>query len=123
MYIRKNFTPRFLPIALCFLAILLAACDLGGGNPQASKLVKAPANKQIFTKPQVGTSNITLDPALVLSADQISMNAISMIYTGLVQIDDNLQVQPQFVQSWEESSDGLTYRVHLRPILNLTAVT
>ena len=114
MYIRKKFTSRLLPIALCFLAILLAACDLGGGNPQASKLVKAPANKQIYTMPQVGTSNITLDPALVLSADQTSMNAISMIYTGLVQLDDKLQVQPQLAQSWEVSSDGLTYTFHLR---------
>ncbi len=114
MYMRKKFTSRLLPIALCFLAILLAACDLGGGNPQATKLVKAPANKQIFTMPQVGTSNITLDPALVLSADQTSMNAISMIYTGLVQLDDKLQVQPQLAQSWEVSSDGLTYTFHLR---------
>ena len=64
--------------------------------------------------PQVGTSNITLDPALVLSADQTSMNAISMIYTGLVQLDDKLQVQPQLAQSWEVSSDGLTYTFHLR---------
>src|SRR3989440_10791775 len=114
MYLRKKFTSRLLPIALCLLAILLAACDLGGGNPQASKLVKAPANKQILTTPQVGTSNITLDPALVLSADQTSMNAISMIYTGLVQLDDKLQVQPQLAQSWEVSSDGLTYTFHLR---------
>src|SRR5947209_11416833 len=114
MYMRKKFTSRLLPIALCFLAILLTACDLGGGNPQASKLVKAPANKQIYTMPQVGTSNITLDPALVLSADQTSMNAISMIYTGLVQLDDKLQVQPQLAQSWEVSSDGLTYTFHLR---------
>src|SRR6266705_3826126 len=114
MYIRKKFTSRLLPIALCFLAILLAACDLGGGNPQATKLVKAPANKQIFTMPQVGTSNITLDPALVLSADQASMNAISMIYTGLVQLDDKLQVQPQLASSWDVSSDGLTYTFHLR---------
>src|SRR6266568_3318568 len=91
MYMRKKFTSRLLPIALCFLAILLAACDLGGGNPQATKLVKAPANKQIFTMPQVGTSNITLDPALVLSADQTSMNAISMIYTGLVHLMTNFR--------------------------------
>src|SRR2546423_5241956 len=118
MYLRKKFTSRLLPIALCLLAILLAACNLGGGNPQASKLVKAPANKQIFTMPQVGTSNIMLDPALVLSADQTSMNAISMIYTGLVQLDDKLQVQPQLAQSWGESSEGLTYQFTLVNNLN-----
>src|SRR3989440_4239020 len=112
MYMSKNFASRLLPLAL--LVMLLAACNIGGGNPQASKLVKAPANKQIYTVPQVSTVNITLDPALVLSADQASLNAISMIYTGLVQLDDKLQVQPQLAQSWEVSSDGLTYTFHLR---------
>jgi peptide/nickel transport system substrate-binding protein/oligopeptide transport system substrate-binding protein len=76
--------------------------------------VKAPANKQIYTVPQVGISKITLDPALVLSADQASMNAISMIYTGLVQLNDKLEVEPQLAQSWDVSPDGLTYTFHLR---------
>ena len=110
----KNFTSKLLPIMLCFLVMLLVACDTGSRNSPAGKLVKAPANKQIYTVPQVNTANITLDPALVLAADQSSMNAVQMIYTGLVQLDDKLQVHPQLAQSWDVSSDGLTYTFHLR---------
>src|SRR6266487_4243895 len=95
--------------------MLLVGCDLSGGNPQAQKLVKAPANKQVYTIPQVGIADIvTLDPALVLAADQPSMSAIQMLYTGLVQLDDKLQVQPQLAQSWDVSPDGLTWTFHLR---------
>jgi oligopeptide transport system substrate-binding protein len=104
-----------LPIFLCLLALLLVGCDLNGGNPQPKKLVKAPANQQIYTVPQVGISDIaTLDPALVLGTDQPSMNAVQMLYTGLVQLNDKLQVEPQLASSWDVSSDGLTYTFHLR---------
>jgi oligopeptide transport system substrate-binding protein len=106
---------KLLPIFLCLLALLLVGCDLNGGNPQLKKLVKAPANKQIYTVPQVGISDIaTLDPALVLATDQPSMNAVQMLYTGLVQLNDKLQVEPQLASSWDVSSDGLTYTFHLR---------
>lgn len=104
-----------LPIFLCLLALLLVGCDLNGGNPQPKKLVKAPANKQIYTVPLVGISDIaTLDPALVLATDQPSMNAVQMLYTGLVQLNDKLQVEPQLASSWDVSSNGLTYTFHLR---------
>jgi len=41
-----------------------------------------------------------------------------MVFTGLVQLDDNMQVQPQLAQSYNVAPDGLTYTFHLRP--NLT---
>ncbi|MFL5626781.1 MAG: ABC transporter substrate-binding protein [Ktedonobacteraceae bacterium] len=105
---------KLLPIALCLLILLLAGCDTGG-NPQPQKLVKAPESKQIYSVPQVGVTDITtLDPALVMAADQPSMSAIQMIYTGLVQLDDKLQVQPQLAQSWDVSADGTAYTFHLR---------
>ncbi|HEV7234908.1 MAG TPA: peptide ABC transporter substrate-binding protein [Ktedonobacteraceae bacterium] len=115
MYIGKIFRARMLPVLLCFLALLLVSCDTGGGVTQTKKLVKAPASKQVYTVPQVGITDIaTLDPALVLAADQPSMSAIQMIYTGLVQLDDKLQVQPQLAASWDVSSDGLSWTFHLR---------
>jgi oligopeptide transport system substrate-binding protein len=101
-------------LMLCLLAFLLAACNLGGG-PQAQKLVKAPASKQVFIDPQVGVTDLTtLDPAQVLTGDQASLNAIQMIYTGLVQLNDNLQIVPQLAQSWDVSSNGTLYTFHLR---------
>jgi peptide/nickel transport system substrate-binding protein/oligopeptide transport system substrate-binding protein len=69
----------------------------------------------VYTVPQVGITDITtLDPALVMAADQPSMSAIQMLYTGLVQLDDKMQVEPQLAQSWNVSSDGLTWTFHLR---------
>jgi oligopeptide transport system substrate-binding protein len=113
----KILRARLLPLFLCCLAVLLVACSIGGGGggPQAKKLVKAPASKQVYTVPQVGVTDITtLDPALVMAADQPSLSAIQMLYTGLVQLDDKMQVEPQLAQSWNASSDGLTWTFHLR---------
>src|SRR5436853_403061 len=113
---------RLLPIFLCLLCILLAGCDFGN-NPASTvkKLVKAPADRQVYTVPQVGVTDITtLDPALVLTTDQTSMSAIQMIYTGLVQLDDKLQVQPQLAQSWNVSLDGLNYTFHLNKAMKFS---
>src|SRR5437588_11812123 len=113
---------RLLPIFLCLLCILLAGCDFGN-NPASTvkKLVKAPADRQVYTVPQVGVTDITtLDPVLVLSTDQTSMSAIQMIYTGLVQLDDKLQVQPQLAQSWNVSPDGLNYTFHLNKAMKFS---
>ena len=113
---------RLLPIFLCLLCILLAGCDFGN-NPASTvkKLVKAPADRQVYTVPQVGVTDITtLDPALVLTTDQTSMSAIQMIYTGLVQLDDKLQVQPQLAQSWNVSPDGLNYTFHLHKAMKFS---
>jgi peptide/nickel transport system substrate-binding protein/oligopeptide transport system substrate-binding protein len=102
--------------------MLLAGCDFGN-NPALTvkKLVKAPADRQVYTVPQVGVTDITtLDPALVLTTDQTSMSAIQMIYTGLVQLDDKLQVQPQLAQSWNVSPDGLNYTFHLHKAMKFS---
>ncbi len=118
MYYKRRISvrSRLLLIFLCFMSILLVGCDLGiNPAPTVKKLVKAPADKQVYVVPQVGISDITtLDPALVLAADQPSMSAVEMIYSGLVTLNDNLQVQPQLAQSWSVSQDGLTYTFHLR---------
>jgi oligopeptide transport system substrate-binding protein len=118
MYCKKSISvrSRLLLIFLCLMSILLVGCDLGiNPAPTVKKLVKAPADKQVYVVPQVGISDITtLDPALVLAADQPSMSAVEMIYSGLVTLNDNLQVQPQLAQSWSVSRDGLNYTFHLR---------
>jgi len=96
--------------------MLLVGCDLGFNlAPTAKKLEKAPADKQVYIVPQVGISDITtLDPALVMGADQPSLSAIEMIYSGLVGLNDKLEVVPQIAQSWNVSQGGLSYTFHLR---------
>jgi oligopeptide transport system substrate-binding protein len=105
---------RLLPLGFCLL--LLTACNIFGGNPAQ---VKVPGNQQVYTVPVVGVPDFnTLDPALV--DDAASINAVQMIFTGLVQLDDHLQLHPQLAQSWQVNSDGVTWIFHLKPHLKFS---
>src|SRR5947209_11269712 len=109
----KRFIGMLLPTLVCLLSLLVAACGgSSGGNSTSNSGTKAPANQQIyrwaFRLPDINT----FDPGI--STDATSINAINMVFTGLVQLDDNLNIQPQMAQSYDKSSDGLTYTFHLR---------
>src|SRR2546426_11769695 len=111
---KKNAT-RFAPLLLCLVVLLLSSCDLFGGNTTniPTKPVKAPAKQQVYVAPILGASDITtFDPALAYDASSIT--AIQMVFTGLVQLNDKLQVLPQLAQSWDQSPDGLTWTFHLK---------
>jgi oligopeptide transport system substrate-binding protein len=106
---------RKLPV-LGLLVLLLAACQLGSQQPHP---VKAPAARQLYREPQIGlTDYTTLDPALV--TDPAATRAAEMIFTGLVQLDDQLQVKPQLASSWQVSSDGLSWTFTLKPHLQFS---
>ena len=58
-------------------------------------------------------ANITsLDPAY--ARDQSVIWPINQIFNGLVQLDNNLRIEPCIAASWEISKDGMEYRFHLR---------
>lgn len=101
--------------------LLLSSCNLFGGNaaPQATPVVKAPANKQVFTYPLTGIADITtFDPALAFDAQSIS--AIQMVFTGLVQLNDQQQVVGGLAQNWSVSADGLAWTFHLKKNLKFS---
>src|SRR5947209_4369805 len=109
----KRFIGMLLPTLVCLLSLLVAACGgSSGGNSTSNSGTKAPANQQkyrwAFRLPDINT----FDPGI--STDATSINAINMVFTGLVQLNDNLNIQPQMAQSYDKSSDGLTYTFHLR---------
>ena len=111
----KKYATRFAPLLLVLVVLLFSSCDLfGSNNPNIpAKPVKAPTKDQVFVSPILGASDITtFDPALAY--DTSSISAIQMIYTGLVQVDDKFQIHPQLAQSWQQSSDGLTWTFHLK---------
>jgi oligopeptide transport system substrate-binding protein len=109
---------KLLPIFLALIAMLVAACG-GGSSTTTGKTSKAPASQQVFVYPEEGVPDIaTFDPGL--STDAPSIQAIDLVFTGLVQLNNNLQVAPQLASSWSESSDGLTYTFHLRPNLKFS---
>ena len=53
----------------------------------------------------------TLDPALAHSG---AYGPIGAIFSGLVRLDADLQVQPELAAGWDVSQDGLTYTFYLR---------
>ncbi|HEY41742.1 MAG TPA: peptide ABC transporter substrate-binding protein [Dehalococcoidia bacterium] len=54
----------------------------------------------------------TLDPAV--SSEMTSHEYITQIFSGLVRLDDNLELVPDIAEKWKVSSDGVTYRFYLR---------
>src|SRR5258707_3885855 len=111
----KKFTAGFLSALLCLMVMFLAAC--GSNTPVTAQ--KAPADKQVYVLPEDSVPDIqTFDPGL--STDLPSIQAINMVFTGLVQLDDQMAVQPQLASSWSLAPDGLTWTFHLRPNLKFS---
>jgi len=55
---------------------------------------------------------ITLDPAI--SADMSSHTYVMHIFSGLVRLDQELNIVPDIAERWERSPDGKTYIFYLR---------
>jgi len=117
-FIKKLMT-KLLPTFLAIMGMLLVAC---GGSTSTTRTIsgKATPDKQVMKFPIVaGISDIkTFDPAL--STDAASIAAIDLVFTGLVQLDDKLQVQPQLASSYSLSSDGLSWTFKLKPNLKFS---
>ena len=100
---------RLLSTLLALMALLLAACN--GPNPP-KVLNVLPAPKQVYRWAVPNPDIYTFDPGQV--RDGFSMNAIQLVFTGMVQLDDKLAVTPELASSFDSSTDGLTYTFHLK---------
>jgi peptide/nickel transport system substrate-binding protein/oligopeptide transport system substrate-binding protein len=102
------------------VAIIVAGCSGSSGNTtNNSKPTKAPASQQIYRYGDaLGTDISSFDPGQ--ATDQPSLEAITMVFTGLVQLNDQLQVQPQLAESYTPSANGLTWTFKLRPGLKFS---
>lgn len=118
----KKLTLGILPTFLCLLSMLVVACGGGGGGTaDTGAAQKAADNKQVFmdATPVAGLSDIkTWDPAL--DGDLYSANAINMVFTGLLEFDQSLNLKPELAQSYSVGSDGVTYTFKLRPNLQFS---
>jgi oligopeptide transport system substrate-binding protein len=116
----KKFTRGFLPTLLVLVAMLVVACGGGTTTTTTTTPSKAPASQQVLNMCFYNgvSDNKTFDPAL--STDINSIDAIDLVFTGLVQLDDNLKIQPQLASSYDLASDGLTWTFHLRPNLKFS---
>jgi peptide/nickel transport system substrate-binding protein len=85
----------------CALTLLLGGC---GYQSQYD-------DSQVFRYNEA--AGITsLDPAF--SRNQANIWAVNQLFNGLVQMDEDLRVQPCIAKSWEILDSGLTYVFHLR---------
>jgi ABC-type transport system substrate-binding protein len=108
------------------LLILLACLALAGcsrpaapqaqaplSNATAAPAVPQPANQGTLIATLGARDPTTLDPAL--AGDVVSAMVIRQLFTGLVRLDANLEVQPDLAERWDLSADGRTYTFFLRP--------
>lgn len=103
--------------ALLAVAAMLAGCL--GQPAQTPPIPPAPT-----PAPQQGSGGTlimtlgsrdpaNLDPALV--GDVTSAFVVRQIFSGLVRLNNSLEVEPDLAERWELSPDGRTYTFHLRP--------
>jgi len=90
--------------SLLFL-ILFAAC--GDGPPSGTTV----EGKKVFRYNQPNTIT-SLDPAFAKSQNNIW--AVDHLFNGLIQLDEQLNIQPAIAKSWTISEDGTTYTFTLR---------
>ncbi len=108
---------RVVPVAFMLLSVLAVA--LLGCDTQASKTASGPRQTPyifaIHYPLPVGPSGkiATLDPNLAI--DPASRTVVSLLFDGLVTLDQRMQVEPWGAKSIDISPDGLTYTFHLRP--------
>jgi oligopeptide transport system substrate-binding protein len=93
--------------------LALSACGLSRGSSAAGNQKWQaegvdPQNAIILP----GSQPRTLDPATTLSGPD---DALGHIFSGLVVLDQELQVQPELAAGWEVSPDGLQYTFYLMP--------
>ena len=104
-------------ILLCFV-LLLSGCGNGVSNiPPAPTRPKSSepklAARQVLTFPNAGIADsASLDPAIV--TDSNTSLILSMVYSGLVRDDRNLNVVPDQA-TWDISADNTIYTFHLKP--------
>jgi len=107
---RRSSTPI---LFLSVLLLALTACS--GGSTSTSSTTNGtpvPASKQVLRFPNVGISDsASLDPAL--GPDANTAQIVTMVYSGLVRSDVNLNVIPDQA-TWDVSSDNRVYTFHLK---------
>lgn len=113
----KKLKAGFLPTLLVLVSMLVVACGStgnGGTTPTPGTHAHAPASQQVFISgAEIGTADIlSFDPAL--APDAFSAYAIDNVFTGMVQLNDKLEVQCELCSTYSVGSDGVTWTFKLK---------
>src|SRR5947209_3713010 len=104
MRLNKKLKSGFLPTFLVLIAMLVVACggqaNQPGTTPTTGTHTKAAQDQQVLISgAEIGTGDIlSFDPAL--APDAFSSYAIDNVFTGLVQLNDKLQVACQLCTTY-----------------------
>jgi len=119
---------RSILIIVLALLVLLLACGVAGvlffralnrddqpltatpitvGEPSATRAAASGGVLRLY-----GGEPATLDPAMV--QDSTSAQYVVHLFSGLVSLDQNLDVVPDLATHWDVSEDGLVYTFYLR---------
>ena len=99
---------RHLRIALALLCALLAL-SVAQGAPASADQPKRGGTLRLWEP----TDLRTLDPAIAY--DTASEPVVRLLFRGLLEYDDGVNLVPGQAQDWNISLDGKTYTFHLRP--------
>ena len=113
-HLRASLHVERLPVAVLFLCVLLLALVACGGGSTTSNSTTV-ASKQVLRFPNVGIDDANsafLDPSQ--GPDANTAQVASMIYSGLVKSDVNLNVVPDQA-TWDVSADNKVYTFHIKP--------
>jgi len=92
--------------------IPLTACEKPEPTVNGTSTTPEPTDSGEGTLYLYGIDPFTLDPGV--SGDMTSHEYIAQIFSGLVRLDDNLNVVPDIAERWDISNDYKTYTFYLR---------
>ncbi len=107
----KRWSALILPALLALLSSCLSPTTAPPTAPPVSRPVGTAGGE--LTLAGGAYDPPTLDPAL--AGDASSSFIIRQLFSGLVALDNNLEVVPDLAERWTVSSDGRTYTFSLRP--------
>ncbi len=112
--LRLNFRQQgnkigFLLTVILLIAVMITGCTNVGINNSAPTATEIAEGLNILNLADDGP--ITLDPAT--AAESQSVSYIVQIFSGLVRLDENLQIIPDIARTWDKSADGMTFTFHL----------
>ncbi len=112
----KKFTLGFLPTLFVLVAMLVTACGTST-QPGGARAPKSQQHlREAFSGGNAAGDISTFDPAQ--AGDIYSAQAIQLVFTGMVGLNDKLQIEPQLASSW--SNSGTTWTFHLKPNLKFS---
>ncbi|MFC2032703.1 peptide ABC transporter substrate-binding protein [Chloroflexota bacterium] len=101
-------------LLMLFLVVLASVATACLGSKTSPSPTPSPTTQSIGqgTLNLADTGPITLDPAGAVESS--SAMYIFQIFSGLVRLNENLQIAPDIAQNWDESADGTVFTFHLR---------